>query len=372
MRLLLINITLLLIVITPISANDVKLTMTENQKRLVQSYYDTAFHEIELMLLDSINPSFKKAVFLTENAFLDNRMSYEKFCGEIENITQIVKLFDKANDLKYSYEDKEEIEKLGAIYYLMTDTVNIILNDNLYHHLPFKYNFEDIWGEKDWSNMFVSNLLMTHKGNCHSLPFLYKILAEEMNVNAHLALAPNHFYIKSKCKRGGWYNTELTSATFPIDAWIMASGYISVQAVQNRLYMDTLSLKQSLAICLTDLAQGYNKRFGVDANLNFTLKCTELALKYYPNYVNALLFRAETLKLKFDKFAKLHEHDNNSENTKKDANMIFEEMEAAYVNIHQLGYRTMPKEMYLQWLMELNQEKNKYLNKKIISNFKTK
>ncbi len=372
MRLLLINITLFVLTSIPLFADDVKLTMTDNQKRLVQGYYDSAFHEIELMLLDSISPSFKRAVFVTENAYLENEISYEKFNREINTLRTLAELFNETNSLNYSFDDKEKIEKLGAIYHLMTDTINIIVNDQLYHHIPFRYNFDDIWGEEDWSNMFVSGLLVTHQGNCHSLPFLYKILAEEMEVDAYLSIAPNHFYIKSRCERGGWYNTELTSATFPIDAWIMASGYISIQAVQNRLYMDTLSMKQSLAICLTDLAQGYSKRFGVDAKLDFILKCTKLALEYYPNYVNAMLLRAETLKTKFDKYAELHELNTSNDEIKATANQIYNEMESAYVEIHKLGYRTMPKEMYLKWLTELNMEKDKYLNKKIINNFKTK
>lgn len=372
MRLLLINITLLLLTSVPLLADDVKLTMTDNQKRMVQGYYDSALYEIELMLLDSITPSFKRAVFVTENAYLENSLNYERFCQEIDFLKTLANMFNASNELNYSHEDKDRVAKLGSIYYLMTDTINIIVQDQLLYHLPFKYNFNDIWGEEDWSNMFVTSLLMTHQGNCHSLPYLYKILAEELNVDAYLAIAPNHFYIKSKCDRGGWYNTELTSATFPIDAWIMASGYISVQAVQNRLYMDTLSQKQSLATCLTDLAQGYSKRFGSDANLDFTIKCTELALSYYPNYINALLLRAETLKLKFEKYAKLHELVSNDISTKLEAQALYSEMESAYVDIHKLGYRTMPKEMYMQWLLELNNEKDKYLNRRIINNFKTK
>jgi len=33
-----------------------------------------------------------------------------------------------------------------------------------------------------------------------------------------LSLAPNHIYIKNYSEKIGWYNTELTSATFPTDA----------------------------------------------------------------------------------------------------------------------------------------------------------
>ena len=79
--------------------------------------------------------------------------------------------------------------------------------------------------------------MATRKGNCHSLPFLYKILAEELGAKANLALAPNHIYIKHWNEKDGWYNTELTSGIFPIDSWLMASGYIHLDAVANKLYM---------------------------------------------------------------------------------------------------------------------------------------
>gem|GEM_PF-4659315 len=47
-----------------------------------------------------------------------------------------------------------------------------------------------------------------------------------MKLPAYLAMAPNHTYIKLRSDKNGWYNTELTSASFPIDSWLMVSGYI--------------------------------------------------------------------------------------------------------------------------------------------------
>jgi hypothetical protein len=49
---------------------------------------------------------------------------------------------------------------------------------------------------------------------------------------------------------------------FPIDAWLMASGFIHLSSIQNAIYMDTLSTKQSIAACMVDLAQGYEKAVG--------------------------------------------------------------------------------------------------------------
>ncbi|MDR1198026.1 MAG: hypothetical protein LBK94_03285, partial [Prevotellaceae bacterium] len=110
-----------------------------------------------------------------------------------------------------------------------------------------------------------------------------------------LAFAPNHIYIKIYSQETGWYNTELTSATFPVDAWIMASGYVTLDAIRNGLYMDTLSDMQAVANCLVDLAQGYQRRYGKE-NPEFVVKCCNTALQYHPANVNAMLTKAEAQK----------------------------------------------------------------------------
>jgi hypothetical protein len=191
-------------------------------------------------------------------------------------------------------------------------------------------------GKEDWTKTFVSKLLVTHQGNCHSLPYLYKILADEMGAKAWLSLAPNHIYIKNQSQKISWYNTELTSATFPIDAWLMASGYITYESVVNRVYMDTLGVKQSLALCLVDLAQGYQRK-QVNYNPDFALKCVDLALQYYPQYINALLLKADILKQL-------------SVNKAQQDSQTTQELIGICDKIYDLGYREMPESMYLEWL----------------------
>ncbi len=227
--------------------------------------------------------------------------------------------------------------------------------DSIVYHQPFSYNFDDYAGEKNWESMFVTMLMGTKKGNCHSMPMLYKIILEEMGEKAWLALAPNHMYIKLNNQRAGWYNIELTCGDFPTDAWIMASGYIHLDAVRSGIYMDTLSQQQSIALCLIDLAMGYQRKFPEQAT-PFVLQCCRTALQYYPNYINALLLRAETT-------AKIYKE---SLSADLDASVaLLETMNRHYTEIHTLGYRKMPKIMYLNWLLSLSQESSVYRNKKI-------
>lgn len=332
-------------------------------KAQVSNTYDEAYRELKGMLTDSIEIDFKRAVFVTENAYAGGGLSYASYNENIRFLTSLCKNIAEQNPIIYSEADKAEVNKYAAVYRLMTDTVRFDVNDSSWFQTkPFEYDFDDFWGERRWEQMFVTKLLDTHSGNCHSLPFLYKILCEELGTKAYLAMAPNHLYIKQWTKKTGWFNTELTSRTFPIDAWIMASGYVHLSAVQNRVYMDTLSQKQTIALCLIDLAKGYERRH--PANLDFLERSTELALRYYPNYVNALILKAETTKRQFEKIIK----DRNAEYPSDvfddaKAKALFTDMEGQYLSIHQIGYRMMPKDMYLNWLSDLKRHKSKFQNK---------
>ncbi len=322
-------------------------------------YYDNAYQNLAEMLENKQDIKLKKAVFLTENAFLDNQLSYGEFNDKIYMLSNICLGFLNANPLQYTDNDIDKVSKFTSVFKTLTDTIKIIIpNNDTVTHLPFGYDFDDFFGDKDWSKTFVTKLLATKKGNCHSLPYLYKILCDELGAEAHLALAPNHLYIKHHSKKTGWYNTELTSATFPIDAWLMVSGYISVEAVQNALYMDTIGTHRAIALCVVDLGQGYTKKFPENDG-TFALQCCELALQHFPNCVNALLLKGETLLSQYKKLVQSKGKDDSETKAK------FAKMNQVYKQIYQSGYRQMPKEMYANWLLDLKENKDKYMNKKV-------
>ncbi|WP_431213797.1 hypothetical protein ACQ86N_02535 [Puia sp. P3] len=311
-----------------------------------------------VFLLRSNNPAtFKKAVFITENSFTINQMEYSKFDEYIGQLTGIVKAWMSANPLRnYPYSDSVNFRENLAIYKFLKDTIYFIDgNQKTYKLLPYSYDFTDFIGRSDWGYMFITKLLATHKGNCHSLPYLYKILADDIGASCWLALAPNHIYIENRCRKIGWYNTELTSGSFPIDAWIMASGYLPLQAVQNGIYMDTLSNQQSIALCVLDLAKGYEHKTHNYYD-GFILKCCDLSLQYFPLNVQAMLLKAETLKRIYEK-EKLQKA--------SAAKETYHQMEQLYVRLFDLGYREMPDKMYQQWLLSVVKERDKYSNKKL-------
>lgn len=330
--------------------------------------YHRAFSRIDsLISLSPTSPSvFKEAVYEVENAFYNGELPFEVFNADIKSLISFIDIVRQSDSLNYSYRDKSSIKTYAAIFKVMTDSNYFNIDNMLYLHEPFSYDFNDVFGQKDWSNMFVTKLLGTNKGNCHSLPYLYKILAEELGEEAFLSLAPNHIYIKQYTKKTGWFNTELTSASFPIDAWLTASGYVHLDAVRNGVYMDTLSQKESLALTLIDLAKGYERKYGARDG-KFMLKSVNKALEVDPNFINALLLKAETQKKLFENEMLLRSMDNPNDliEQSEEHRNLFLEMQSIYVHIHQLGYRQMPEEMYLDWLTTLQEEREKYQNKNI-------
>jgi len=181
--------------------------------------------------------------------------------------------------------------------------------------------------------------------------------------------------IKHNVKSLGWFNTELTSGIFPEDGWLMASGYIHLDAIRNGMFMKALDNKESLALCLFDLAQAYNRSFPSNDG-EFLLKVLNKALEVYPNFAKARILKAETYKARFQKLMDRQDLKSGSSNNIKlalenpKAKEIYDLMVQEYSTLYKLGYRQMPEGMYLDWLVSLKTERNKYENKKLKNNFK--
>jgi hypothetical protein len=327
------------------------------QNNVVKAAYVSSYDTLYSLLKNPSKEAFEKAVFITENAYALGEMNYVKFDAYIEELTGIIMRWLEANPIKeYHYSDSINFLENFGIYKFLKDTIYFVDKDQQsYKLLPYTYDFTDFFGRKDWGYMFVTKLLATKKGNCHSLPYLYKILADKIGAQCWLALAPNHIYIENRCKKIGWYNTELTSGEFPTDAWIMGSGYIPVEAIQNGIYMDTLSYQESIALCVLDLAKGYEHKTR-DYTDGFILKCCDLSLKYFPFNVQAMLLKAETLK-------RIYERQKLQEQTI--AKKTYSEMQSLYLKLFDLGYREMPDQMYIQWLQSVVKERDRYTNRAV-------
>lgn len=143
----------------------------------------------------------------------------------------------------------------------------------------------------------------------------------------------------------------------------MASGYVHIDAIRNGVYMKALNDNESIALCLVDLAQAYQKQEFYD--LDFVVKCANKALEYFPNCISAMILKTETKGKKIENILYNHNTDFNDVNKYPETHKMLMEIQNQLTVIHELGYRQMPEEMYLNWLVSLKEEKEKYENKKI-------
>lgn len=178
-------------------------------------FYSDAYQTLDNMLLDKQPYKFKDGVFAVENAFEQGKLDTIQLNQKIRFLANFCKRLTQNRELNYTEKDKVKVSKYASVFTIMCQETPVIVGSDTLKYKPFQYDFDDVFGHQELSNLFVSKLLNTHKGNCNSMPYLYKILAEELGVTANLALAPNHIYIKHNIKSIGWYNTELTSGIFP-------------------------------------------------------------------------------------------------------------------------------------------------------------
>jgi regulator of sirC expression with transglutaminase-like and TPR domain len=117
-------------------------------------------------------------------------------------------------------------------------------NDNK----AFSYNMNDPLGTYIPSKL-LSNYLDNRLGNCVSMPFLFIALADKMGLNVTASTAPHHVFVKYTNERGKTINLETTSGANPArDAWIRKNMPMTDLAVQNGLYLKTLSKRETLVV----------------------------------------------------------------------------------------------------------------------------
>ena len=62
----------------------------------------------------------------------------------------------------------------------------------------------------------------------------------------------------------------------------MASGYVTLESIQKGIYMDALDDKKCIALCVLDLAKGFENKYP-DNDGTFIIKCCDLTLEHFPN-----------------------------------------------------------------------------------------
>jgi hypothetical protein len=307
--------------------------------KLKQPFYDAQM-ELQAMLEGKTTMNFAKAVFLTENALYGDSLNFEMFEAKIRASAEVVKGISQSNPIYYKGKDSLQAKYQANLFKFLTDTVTVRWEgvDSLGRRgvwegdiLPPRYTWESSSKKHDWKKSSVHHLLKTGESNCHSLPYFYKLIAHELNVPAWLSCAPHHLYIQGYNQESGLFNVELSSGVFPKDSWLMASGYISKEAIQQKAYMDTLTLKESIALCLVDLAKSYQSKF---QDADFALACLRTAQKVYPHGLQAYLSEIHIQTILFQQNKRLD---------------TYNRLESLAKKVCGLGYVEIPQKEYSSW-----------------------
>lgn len=315
------------------------------------AYYD-AFNKLSGM--DSENYSLADVNFTVENAFYDNKRDLGGFKSGIQKTAK--QLLQKMKERKQ--DTQSHVSKNLMLFEYFSKDMNLGGTT----HKAFEYDFKDYLGEKDYSKMFVSKLLKTGSGQCHSMPLYYLILAEAMGTEAYLSLAPNHSYIRFVDDEGEMRNIELTNGVFSTDNFLLESGYIKSEALQNKIYMENLTKKELLGMAYFDLARGYVHKFGYD---EFVGKVIEKALELYPNGIAQNMEKANVSRSRLLSVLKqlgINPDDKRDlERTGYFPKAVeqFKQLQEQFKNIDNLGYSEMSASAYEAWLGSLKTETNK-------------
>jgi len=342
--------------------NSIRYSLPSNLGKKGSLAYKKAFDSLQKFGDDF---PLKKAVFIVENAFYENKHNYDEFDKTLRFIGKL--LLRKMDE--FGYDRKSNLAKNLILFRFFSDTLKF---DKKSFHLPVKYDFEDAFGEQNWSNMFVTKLLSTNKGQCSSMPRLYLLLADEINAEAYLSFSPNHSYIRFPDDKRHWYNVELTNHMFTTNSMILNSGYIKAEALANKIYMSNLSKKQFLAQTYVELATGYIQKYGYD---DFVLQIVSKALKIDANNINANMVLANYKTVQFEYVMKQLRI--NPSNKKELQNIryypkavsLLKQVNGQYQKIENLGFEFMSNEAYSKWLNSLKKnhemEKSKEIEKRL-------
>ena len=250
-------------------------------------YYDKAYSEITDMLEGRTALSIRRAVFVAEWAYLDGNLDYEKdFCEPIKKGADYLMRMIAVNHWE-KYKTAKQIALCNIFFYPCSGN----------GQQPYEYDFSNEFPKDDWRYQLVSRTIKTHKGQCHSLPWAFKLYAEELGADVYLTHAPRHCFIMYKDEDNlfpeDWVNVEVTAHQYQPTWGIKEHFAISDSAIAAGTYLTPITDVQTVACQLADLALGYYHKY--KRYDDFTLKCAEVSLKYYPTNPNAIIIKGKSL-----------------------------------------------------------------------------
>lgn len=338
--------------------NDVRELTRETAGKSYRAAYQ------QLLQLNPDSFTLLKAVFLVENAYFDNQLQFEDYKNGIVLRANLVRQILRREGIgsKSNLALNYGIQKL----YSQDNRYTEPTTQRTYMVPRLRYDFDDFMGQKDYSKMFVSKIMATGSGQCHSMPLLYLLIAEQLNAKASLAYAPQHTFIQFADNSGNRMNFEATNGQLVSTTWLTQSGYITATALANKIFMNPLSSRELFAQMLTDLLLGYMAKWPYD---QFAEQLRNTILQYNPKNIIALIIDANIkTNIAFQKIIAAGKPKEEDLVKYPAAYQAYQAMQNAYEKVEATGYQDMPTEAYQRWLQSLDREKKKQGNQMIQRN----
>ncbi len=145
-------------------------------------------------------------------------------------------------------------------------------------HRAFAYDQADPLGQRI-GNKLLATFLATRRGNCVSMPALFLVLAEKLELDVALATAPLHVFLRYQSESGRVLNIEATSGGHPSrDAWYREQMPMSDRAIESGLYLRALTKREGVALLATTVLEHLieQRRYGE------ALGVSEIILEHAP------------------------------------------------------------------------------------------
>ena len=298
-----------------------------------------AIRDILAMPEDRINLAEAR---LRVEKYLDPFIDIKANLAEIERIYAAIKTVPR-------YKETVEGKLNGLIQYLYHPGK---WNDNT----PYHYDFDDPLGTAKPQNSRISNYLKTRRGNCVSMPILMLILGKKLGLDMSLSTAPLHLFVQLK-DQGHVFNVEATAGGLKAKESYIKEFLISPEALQNGLYLQSLSKKETFVVMMEGVARKYSES---DQNKDFdkAFELTSLMLEHYPNYPSAMIIRGNVWRNIMHRDLELTKKKGIKQMTppmKKHFDELLKRNSQWYAKAESIGWREPPKdydERYLRMVSE--------------------
>ncbi len=334
----------------------------DEKKKSTTNYYDSELYKNDLekyksaqdkiknMLNGNTALSLQDAYYYCENAYGQSFLGYTEYKNIVAENAKFI--------TTWLMENKYDITNSEAIHYgiqkFLSDTLYIHSSNSVKGHLPYYYDYIDATGLVNKQNYFVTKTIATGGGQCHTMPVLYLILAETLNIEAFEAYNPRHTFIRFVNASGTIVNYEATIDKFLPDQFYLETLPVMAKSMKNNIYINTLDKKHSIATILYELGVNYIQEHGI-TDLSFVQECMKIADTHFPSQDFICLARHNLQKVilakQFNQAVKKFHIQNLSQITN------YPEAHTAYLSyydyiqkIADLGIQDFPEEEYLQLL----------------------